>query len=101
MTDAKTDMQGMAEMPQIGIAVTPDYSIYLTIGFGLAWQQVYLCTPDNYEEVARKIHKAIMDSGREARRERSGIKRATGSEIHAFGSKAQGRQQPRQGGKGS
>jgi hypothetical protein len=95
MADAP-DMSAMAEMPQIGIAVTPDYSIYLTIGFGLAWQQVYLCTPDNYEEVARKIHKAIMDAGREARRERSGLKVATGSEIHGIG-KAQGGKQPGSG----
>lgn len=76
--NAPMDMSQFAELPQYGVAVTPDYNIWLTINYGTAGMQFYLCGPDNYEEVARKIHKNIMDAGREARRARSGLVVAKG-----------------------
>ena len=86
------DMSQMAELPQYGIAVSPDYQIWLTINYGTAAMSFYLCGPDNYEEVARKIHKNIMDAGREARRARSGLVVAKGNHDATL-RQAEGREQ--------
>jgi hypothetical protein len=72
------NMSQMAELPQWGIATGADNNLYLTVGVGMMWFQAFLCEPDKYEETARKIHKGIMDAGREARRAKSGLLVAKG-----------------------
>lgn len=71
----------MAELPQYGIAVMPpdkQPTLWLTVNFGAAAMQFYLADTDNYQEVARKIHKNIMDAGVAARRAKSGLVVAQG-----------------------
>lgn len=93
-----TDMSNMAELPQWGIAVSPDYQIMLTVNFQLAQHLFYLCDLDNYEETARILHKNIMDAGVAARRAKRGIVVATGEvKDNVNLGKAQGRQQPGKG----
>lgn len=67
------------ELPQYGIAVNKDHQLWLTIQFGAAFHQVYLCEVTDYEDVAREIHKQIMEAGRQARRDKSGLVVAGGN----------------------
>jgi len=61
------------ELPQYGVAVVGN-DMYLTIGYATMMQQVYLCNVTTYEEVARKLHKGIMDAGVAAKRASNGTK---------------------------
>jgi hypothetical protein len=91
------DMQGMAELPRFGIAVVPPEqapALWLTIEYGTANLMFYLCDTTNYEEVARKLHKNIMDAGVAARRAKSGLVVAQG-DVKLNVRPAQGGKQPR------
>jgi hypothetical protein len=101
--NAPMDLSQIAELPQYGIGVSPpenNPTLWLTIGYGTAQMQFYLCDSTNYEEIARKLHKNIMDAGVAARRAKSGIVVAQG-DVSNHVRPAQGRQQPRQGRKGT
>lgn len=87
------DLSQFSELPRWGVAVSPDYQIMMTVTFGLAQHMFYLCDLDNYEEVARKLHKNIMDAGVAARRAKRGIVVATG-DVKDHVRPAEGRKQP-------
>lgn len=85
----------MFELPQYSLAVqgdkdAPGLDIYLCVSFGAAQHQFYLCNTNNYEQVAREIHKKIMDAGVQGRRAKSGLVVAKGP-INASIPKAEGR----------
>lgn len=95
MTDAQESMQGMAELPQYAIGVDDAGNIWLNVGFQLGQHSFFLCNYSNYEEVARKLHKNIMDAGVAAKRQKSGLIVAEGSLPNATLSNGKGRKQLR------
>lgn len=94
------DLSQYSELPQWGVGVSPDYQIILTVSFGLAQHTFYLCDTDNYEDVARKLHKNIMDAGVAARRAKRGIVVATG-DVKDHVRPAEGRKLPGKGRSGT
>ena len=74
------------DRPAYGVCVQPDTEgklwMGLTIQSGSMSVTTYLCRSENYEEVARELHKGIMEAGRQMRKaEReaaSGLAIATG-----------------------
>ena len=79
---AELEQDTMVEVPQFGI-LAADKDIYLTISYATMQQQLYLCNITNYEQVARKIHKAIMDAGVQAKRAASGLQVVQGGDVDA------------------
>lgn len=59
------------ELPSYGVAVIGK-DLYLTIQYQTAMMQFYLCNVNTYEEIARKLHKGIMDAGIGAKRAANG-----------------------------
>lgn len=83
----------LPELPQYGLMVEGqkggDMTIYLTIGFAAAQHRFYLCDTTNYEQVARTLHKQIMDAGVQARRAKSPLIEVKG-DVDAAVPKVQG-----------
>jgi len=79
------------DLPKIGI-VANGKDLYLIVMATTSSYQVYLCNINTYEEVARQIHKTILDAGREAKRAANGLQVLKGAEADAVVRKAKGRQ---------
>lgn len=67
-----SDEERIEVRPAYGICVQPDTTGKLWMGLTIQSESVsltsYLCRSDNYEEVARELHKGIMEAGREMRK---------------------------------
>jgi hypothetical protein len=65
------------ELPQYAIVSEANSAgqlvMKLQVSFGMAQHEFFLCTSKNYEQVARLIHKNIMDAGLEMKRAESGL----------------------------
>lgn len=75
------DVPGL-ELPKYGV-LAQGKDLYLTIQYHTSQAMYYLANIGNYEEVARKLHKGLMDAGRDAKREARGTKLhvASGAEV--------------------
>jgi hypothetical protein len=71
-----------AELPQYAVECEANSQgqivMKLVVMFAMARHEFFLCTSKNYEQVARIIHKNIMDAGLEMKRAESGLVVAKG-----------------------
>lgn len=95
MDDLQQDL--MVEVPQFGV-LAAGKDIFLTIMYATMEQRIYLCNITNYEDVARKLHKTIMDAGLQAKRAATGLVAVEGAQANAVVRQATGRKQGRTGG---
>jgi len=93
LTDAE---RAALNLPQFGIAAQ-GRDLYLTVQSTTSMYSVYLCNINNYEDVARKLHKAIMDAGVAARRGSRPLHVAGEQEVQDYVRKPQGRKPDRKG----
>ena len=89
MDDLQQDL--MVEVPQFGV-LAAGKDIFLTIMYATMEQRIYLCNITNYEDVARKLHKTIMDAGLQAKRAATGLVAVEGAQANAVVRQAKGRQ---------
>lgn len=94
---AELQQDTLVEVPQYGV-LAAGKDIYLTIMYATMEQRVYLCNITNYEDVARKLHKTIMDAGLQAKRAATGLVAVEGAQADAIVREATGREQGRTGG---
>lgn len=86
-----TEQNLLVEVPQFGV-LAAGKDIFLTIMYATMEQRVYLCNITNYEDVARKLHKTIMDAGLQAKRAATGLVAVEGAQANAVVRQAKGRQ---------
>lgn len=82
------------DLPKLGV-VANGKDLYLLVMATTSSYQVYLCNINTYEEVARQIHKTIMEAGREAKRAANGLQVVEGAQANAVVRQAKGRKQGR------
>jgi len=86
------------DMPEYALSVQPDTLGKLWMGLVITTssitQTIFLCRSNNYEETAQKLHKGIMEAGRQMRRAESGLVAVNGAgDIDAVVQIAKGRKQ--------
>jgi hypothetical protein len=78
------------DIPRVGILAS-GRDLYMVVQTTTSQYQFYIGNINTYEEVARKVHKGIMDAGREARRAASGLQVVEGAQANAVVREAKGR----------
>lgn len=78
------------DLPQLGV-IAQGRDLYLQVQLSTSAYQVYICNIATYEDVARVIHKGIMEAGRDAKRAASGLQVVEGSKADAVVREAKGR----------
>lgn len=79
---AELQQDTLVEVPQFGV-LAAGKDIYLTVMYATMEQRIYLCNITNYEDVARKLHKTIMDAGLQAKRAATGLQVVEGAQANA------------------
>jgi hypothetical protein len=87
---AEMQQDTLVEVPQFGV-LAAGKDIFLTVMYATMEQRVYLCNITNYEDVARQLHKTIMDAGLQAKRAATGLQVVEGANANAVVRKAKGR----------
>lgn len=93
---AELQQDALVEVPQFGV-LAAGKDIYLTVMYATMEQRIYLCNITNYEDVARKLHKTIMDAGLQAKRAATGLVTVEGAQANAVVRQATRREQGSEG----
>lgn len=94
--DVELAAQASWEAPEFSVghmnnAVTGKEMLTLQATTSGTLHRFYLCDADNYEDMARELHKLIMKVGREAKRAQSGLVVVEGGMPDALVRKAERR----------
>lgn len=83
-----------AEAVGPGLDGKPVIILSLVVTTSATLSKFLLCeATDNYQDIARQLHDKICHAGQQARRARTGLAVANGSEISALRTSEQGREQ--------